>query len=175
MKVPILGAVSSLVAGEFDHDGTLDLAAVGGDSQQNYLTIVPARVDGSFGPSRHYTFSNLFFGMGGLVAGDFRGNGRLDLAIGIPSSPFNSDPETVMILENDGSGRFKRAGSIELADVNALTTLKLSEGNREDLVAADDGQITVFLKGREATSSKLPHWCSEYLRLGLWCQSAQAT
>jgi hypothetical protein len=67
----------SIGIGDFNGDGSLDLAVASGGS--NSVTILFGNGDGTFQPQ------GVRFGTGlvpqGVAVGDFNGNGRLDLAI----------------------------------------------------------------------------------------------
>jgi hypothetical protein len=74
-----LGGEGPMVSGDFNGDGKLDIAVRESSSNQgNYLVIVPGNGDGTFRtgialPTDGY--------VGGMVAGDFNGDGMLDVAV----------------------------------------------------------------------------------------------
>lgn len=69
---------TDVVAGDFNGDGILDLAVSDGFSSAPAATILIGNANGSFG--RRMTFPGAS-GPAGLQAGDFNGDGKLDLAI----------------------------------------------------------------------------------------------
>jgi uncharacterized protein (DUF2141 family) len=91
-----------IVAGDFNHDGKLDLAMADGFYSADTLTIFLGNGDGTFQtpkifqgllPQRPYS----------LATADFNGDGKLDLAI----DNTNYDNGYVSILLGDGDGTFQ--------------------------------------------------------------------
>jgi Bacterial Ig-like domain (group 3)/FG-GAP-like repeat len=150
--IALRGSASSMVAADFDHNGTPDLAVLIADyaSQQAFVAILTPTGHGSFGSPRYYFIANNPY-VAQLAAGDFWGNGKLDLAASVVGMPFSSDqPQSVAILKNDGTGKFKPAGSIPLGTSNTdfgLATASVSQRNKDDLVVAQDQQVEVFSAG----------------------------
>src|SRR6202165_3586383 len=84
---------NSLVAGDFNGDGKLDLAVSTGAT----LSILLGKGDGTFNVT---TFPTTAQFVGTLVAGDFNGDGKLDLAF---PDPFHN---VVHLLLGNGDGTF---------------------------------------------------------------------
>jgi hypothetical protein len=113
----------SLGAGDFDGDGRCDLAVgapfenVNGNPQAGAVDIVYSRIgglDGTFKPGLlHQDIDNVpgtaeagdLFGYA-LAVGDFDGNGREDLAVGVPSEDLNNivDSGLVNVVYSDATG-----------------------------------------------------------------------
>src|SRR5262249_11893165 len=86
----------SLVSGDFDGDGRLDLATSSPDGSVSGLL---GNGDGTFQPAM--MFAPKSFDSISLVAGDFNHDGRLDLAVAYRFAA------TVSILLNQGDGTFE--------------------------------------------------------------------
>lgn len=117
-----------MAVGDFNGDGKLDLAMT--DSQANTVTVLLGNGDGTFtaalGPPAPVGSFPLW-----VVAADFNGDGKLDLAV------LNSNDGTVSILLGKGDGTFQTApgspipvgpGSLDLAvgDFNSDGKLDLA-------------------------------------------------
>jgi hypothetical protein len=104
------GRPDGVVAGDFNHDGHLDLAmtnqgAYGFDTR---VFIVLGHGNGTFDPPIVYTVCR---GPLYLVKGDFDGDGNLDLAT-INSGYNNEGAESVTLLFGTGAGTFNRIGCL---------------------------------------------------------------
>jgi hypothetical protein len=132
-----LGANStdSAVIGDFNGDGKLDVVAAvggGGISTSGALTFLPGNGDGTFGTPVALPSTTQ---VENLVAGDFNGDGKLDVASGNgsiflgngngsfqqTSTPFFSDSQIGLIggsLLNLAAGDFNKDGKLDLAGSN---------------------------------------------------------
>ena len=88
----------SVIAGDFNGDKKLDLVLAGGPNPQASLLVLLGRGDGTFQPRSGISLSSE---AAALCAGDFNGDGGLDLAIAYP------DTNLVTVLINDGNGTFR--------------------------------------------------------------------
>jgi hypothetical protein len=139
---PIAGAAVSLLVGDFNGDGLLDLAAgttpKGGPSQVpagGTLSVLLGKGDGSFQP--HRDFGGVSYSYS-LIAADLNGDGQLDIAL------VNPDEGAVNVLLGDGRGSF---GSV-MDTVAALGPTQLLAGDfngdgKQDIAYASQGSGTI--------------------------------
>ena len=97
---PIAG---SIAAGDFTGNGRLDLAVANGNAYgPGSVSVLLGKGDGTFQPQVTYAVGLEPFG---IVAGDFTGNGRLDLAVANQGIPIFAG--TVSVLLGNGDGTFQ--------------------------------------------------------------------
>src|SRR5262249_3810370 len=146
---------------DVNRDGIPDLAVAssgGGDGEnyfsEGYASILLGRGDGTFGAAVSYDTAP---GAMQIVAGDFNGDGVVDLATGNRSSIYVDDCsgtlngktwDTVSILTGRGNGTFDGATSFSIGDqanpgdtrfrnhLTSLNTNDIDKDGRTDLIAA---------------------------------------
>jgi hypothetical protein len=143
------------VTGDFDRDGTLDIATA--NTFTNDVTVLLGRGDGTFHSAGNFGVGTLPYG---IVAGDFNGDGILDLAVAnqnvdpVSPSGVSAPSYDISILLGNGDGTFKperrisagnRAWGIAAADFNGDGHL--------DLVIANAGSndVSVLLGNGDGT------------------------
>jgi hypothetical protein len=121
-------APTDLVVADFNDDGKLDLATASCDTQD--LSIVLDNGDGTFGAVTSFTIGpcNLSF-LVGIVAGDFNGDSKLDLA--------TADGHTVSILLGNGDGTFGDADFITGTAAERIAVADFNGDGKLDLVTAN--------------------------------------
>jgi hypothetical protein len=87
----------SLVAGDFNGDGHLDLAVA--NNADDTVSVLMGKGDGTFPTQVTYTVGSAPYS---IVAGDFTGDGHTDLAVA------NQGDGTVSVLLNQGDGTFQQ-------------------------------------------------------------------
>ena len=93
----------------------------------------------------------------GLAAGDFDGDGHLDVAVvDSPSSAVQSGRDGLTLLLGDGNGRFAKTAQSPLetgARPNRIATGDIDGNGRDDVIVSrpDDGLIVLFYLGPKAT------------------------
>ncbi|MEA5616700.1 FG-GAP-like repeat-containing protein, partial [Cronbergia sp. UHCC 0137] len=119
----------SIVAGDFNGDGKLDLVAA--NSSENNVSVLLGDGTGNFNPAINFNVGSSPLS---VTLGDFNGDGNLDLATA------NSDNDNVSILLGDGTGNFNNttnfnAGrnpySIAAGDFNGDGNLDLVTANSD--------------------------------------------
>ena len=136
-QTPVTYTVTSeahgLTSGDFDHDGTMDLAV----AQSNVVSIFLGNGDGTFQTAVSYAANAPFV----LAAGDFDGDGNLDLAA--------SDGYTmsVDVLLGNGDGSFQTAVSYAVGGyANGLLVADFNRDGKPDLGCISEvGQVSVLL------------------------------
>jgi hypothetical protein len=135
----------SIVVGDFNHDGNLDLAVR--DGGETSVSILLGNGDGSFRPPVKFTV-----GEGGapetIIAADFDGGGNLDVAV------TNSDG-TISVLLGNGDGTFRPAVaySVPRGEPIALIAGDFNGDRKVDIAVSSemissehyDGRVFVFL------------------------------
>jgi len=96
--------LQSIVAGDFNRDGILDLAVTEGVGKM--VSVLLGDGKGGFLPPKRYPVSNALTGY--IVSGDFNRDGILDLVV------INNGRNSASILLGDGNGGFSPAKMITL-------------------------------------------------------------
>jgi len=118
-----------IIAGDFNGDGIPDLVVPNFDSSSGNesLTVLLGKGDGTFTPTASVPLDNQ---PNALVAGDFNGDGILDLAVDIGNK--------LTVLLGNGDGTFTAAGSTTLGfsnQPNSIAVADLKGEGKLDLVA----------------------------------------
>ncbi|HYW47857.1 MAG TPA: FG-GAP-like repeat-containing protein [Bryobacteraceae bacterium] len=137
---------SSMTWADFNHDGRADLAVVNnGDYNGNDLTvtILLGNADGSLRTANTYDLGTNSDYPGPVVAGDFDGDGKIDLMV------FDGYNSGFYLLRGNGDGTFQAASKV--ASASGYQPLYLASGDfnkdgKLDLaVENDDGTVVILL------------------------------
>ncbi|MCX6122023.1 MAG: FG-GAP-like repeat-containing protein [Ignavibacteriales bacterium] len=125
----------SVVAGDFDRDGDIDLAVANNTS--NTVSILLNNGSGTFiqssTPAVGYTPNS-------ITAGDFDGDGDLDLAV------VNNVSGTISILLNNGSGIFTKSSTVSVgSDPKSVTAGDFDGDGDIDLAVANYSSNSVSI------------------------------
>lgn len=158
----------SVVVGDFNGDGRLDLAVA--NSGSGDVSILLGRGDGTFQSPVHYAAGQ---GPDSQVAvGDFNGDGELDLVVS------NSGSNNVSVLLGNGDGSFRATtsydvgrnpSSVAVADVNGDGKLDLVVSNQNCSHSGGpcaQGTVSVLLGNGDGTfqphkdfaAGRVPNW-----------------
>jgi hypothetical protein len=155
MDLPTSSQPVSVVTGDFNGDGKPDIAVIHQNS--SYICVFLANPDSTFGPCLSTTItSTATIGPSSLVAADFNGDGKLDLA-------FVNGNSTVGVLLGNGDGTF--AAEMDFAVPSgavSLATGDLNGDGRPDLVVGAQGGLAAYLGNGDGTftnSWNLAHTC----------------
>jgi hypothetical protein len=158
----------AIVAGDFTGDGHLDLALVG--VNYNFVTheavgivsVLLGNGDGTFQPQVTYAVGS---DLGGIVAGDFTGDGHLDLAV--PSGNYNSVTGTFMgevsLLLGNGDGTFQTAVDYAVGNFpHPIVAGDFNGDGRLDLAVADSiaNSVSVLLGNGDGTFTDSGQWAT---------------
>ena len=146
------GIPNGLALGDFNQDGKLDAIvasgfAAGPGSPGSGLAVSLGKGDGTFLPGPNSRIS-LGVNLQGIVAADFNGDGKLDVAV------TDSAANTVIVLPGNGDGTF--GAPLTIAAGNQPVAIVAGDFNGDgklDLAVANfgDGTITLLLGNGDGT------------------------
>ncbi len=138
---PDFASSDSVVVGDFNGDGKLDLAVTA--LEDNAVSILLGNGDGTFQPAIQYS-AGLF--ADSVAVGDFNGDGKLDLAVA--DSGVGVPPYLISVLIGNGDGSFKPPVSYSVGDYPFwIITNDFNGDGKLDLASVSFGGIVSLLLG----------------------------
>ena len=130
----------AIVAADFSGDGPLDMAVSGpasGDGPGE-VVVLPGNGNGTFQYGGQYMIGT---GSESLVAGDFNGDGRLDLAVAGAGS------NGVSVLLGNGDGTFVGAGSFATTPIATPVVADVNGDGTDDVLVVDGAGEILYRQG----------------------------
>src|SRR5437762_1762 len=115
--MPFIGDPESIVIRDFNGDGKMDLAFCNDDAPDAKVTVMLGNGDGSLQPAQRFSVGAAE--SESLAAGDFNGDGKIDLVVA------NAGTNNISVLLGNGDGTFQAARTFPV-------------GNRLEFVAVGD-------------------------------------
>jgi len=115
------GEIDSIVVTDLNHDGNLDIVADAALSFNGSASVVLGNGDGTFQTHKEYKYGGIF---GRLFAGDFNGDGKMDVAVANGNDGF-------LVLLGKGNGEL--AGSVSHNTKRLPTEIVSADVNNDGL------------------------------------------
>lgn len=149
------GASISLVVGDFNNDGNLDIYVGGNGSSE----LILGDGKGNFHDGQVQSAAGF-----GVAMGDFNGDGNLDIASSEPYGEYPNNASALAVLLGNGDGTFQSPnvypGFNNYQGVLGVAAADLNHDNKLDLVATDyaGSGVLVFLGNGDGTFGSPTTW-----------------
>ena len=150
------GRFTNLVVRDFNGDGNLDLAALTRTPQGLLVVVFPGNGDGTFQAPRVSFVGTSSLIPAKMVAGDFEGDGHVDLALVANDETPGHFQGVVIVLRGNGDGTFQVSDTRRVADpftiVTGLAAADVNGDGHLDLVETNrDGTVNLLLGNGDGT------------------------
>ena len=164
----VAGGPFAVAAADLNADGRLDLVASSLDNStgnsRNLLAVLLGEGAGGFAPAVSHTINSqqgtLFISNVSLVAGDFNGDGRADMAAPLPAA------NSIAVLHGDGAGGFAQPETYAAGtQPRDLVSADFNGDGKPDLAVAgwDSSTVSVLLgRGTGGFESPANYLTSQY-------------
>jgi hypothetical protein len=133
---PFVGDPESIVVRDFNGDGKPDLALSNDDAPDARVAVLLGNGDGTYQAVRYFSVGG--YESESLAAGDFNGDGKLDLAVA------NAGSNNVSVLLGNGDGTFQPARTFAVGNRLEFVTVGDFNGDGKlDLAVASYNSNTV--------------------------------
>jgi len=141
-----------MVSVDLNQDGVTDLAALNSFASAPSVGVLIGNGDGTFKP---VVTTALTSTPSGIVAGDFNGDGKPDLAV------IAATAKTLTVLLGNGAGALSAAAAVSVpVSVNSVAAGDFDKDGLTDLVAAGSGDPTVLLLKRSLSGFAITSFAS---------------
>jgi uncharacterized repeat protein (TIGR01451 family) len=131
----------AMAEGDFNGDGTLDLAVANMNSSS--LSVLLGNGDGTFQAPQAVAVGS---SPSSVAAADFNGDSKADLAVA------NDDDGTVSVLLGNGDGTFQAESPITVAGgVTKLTAGQFTSSGKVDLAVTSDNSVSILVGNGDGT------------------------
>src|ERR1700757_3928632 len=143
-------SASSIVVADINGDGKLDVAVSDGSTYSIYILL--GNGDGTFQAARQFVTGEGVNPIS-IVAADFNGDGKLDVAVGDQGCPSGCSSYTITVMLGNGDGTLQAPQHVTVPGLPfGLAVADLNKDGKQDLaVTAGAGLVVILLGNGDGT------------------------